>query len=214
MNKRTKDSVIACLALAAVAISIYFSLAGRSQRVNVDTYEVLGTVTAEETAKLIGNKGQVLVMARDSGADKIPSLEAELLAFYQTLKKHAAISVITEKVTVTPMLMMSTGGGVPPDELFKALETHANVAAVVLFFGFPQLADAELETLKKYGAKTIVVSSFHPDYKRLLEQQAIHMAIVPRPDSPEPGGRAPRTLRERFDQDYAIVSAADAARAP
>ena len=87
------------------------------------------------------------------------------------------------------------------------LAAHANVGAVVLFFGFPQLADPELETLKKSGAKIVVVSSFHPGYQRLLERQAIHLAIVPRPGASTAEVQPARTVRERFDQEYMIFTA-------
>jgi len=214
MDKRTKDLIVVSLALGAAVVSLYFGFAGRSPQINLDAYEVLGAVTAEETAKLLADHGLVLVMARDSGADKNPSVEAELDAFQQTLKKHPGLRLVTERVQVTPMLMMATGGGVPPDQLFKALKTHANVGALVLFFGFPPLADPELEALAKSGVKTVVVSSFLPDYKRLLERRAIHLAIVPRSEAPAPASRAPSTLRERFDQDYSIVTPVEAARLP
>jgi hypothetical protein len=214
MAKRTKDVIVASLALGAAVVSLYFGFAGRAPKINLDPYEVLGVVTAEETAKLLADKGLVLVLARDTGAEKNPSVEAELKAFQQTIKKRAGLRVLTERVQVTPMLMMATGGSVPPDQLFKALQTHPNVGALVLFFGFPPLADPELEVLAKSGVKTVVVSSFHPGYKRLLERRAIHLAIVPRPEPPPPDSQAPRALRERFDQDYIIVTPAEAARLP
>jgi hypothetical protein len=206
--------IVVSLALGAVVVSLYLGFAGRSPRINLDPYEVLGAVTAEETANLLADHGLVLVMARDTGADKNPSVEAELAAFQRTLKQHAGLRLVTERVQVTPMLMMATGGGVPPDQLFKALQTHTNVGALVLFFGFPPLADPELEALTKSGVKTVVVSSFHPDYKRLLERRAIHLAIVPRSETPSPGSQAPRTVRERFDQDYIVVRPVAAARLP
>ena len=214
MDKRTKDVIVVSLALAAAVASLYFGFAGRSPKLNLDPYEVLGAVTAEETAKLLANKGLVLVLARDTGADKNPSVEAELNAFQQTLKKHPGLRLVTERIEVAPMLMMATGGGVPPDQPFKVLETHANVGALVLFFGFPALADAELEALEKSGVKTVVVSSFRPGYRRLLERRAIHLAIVPRSEALSPVSQAPWTLRERFDQDYIIVTPAEAARLP
>src|SRR5947208_16325226 len=127
-NKRTKDIIVGSLAVGVAAVTLYFAFAGNSQKINLDPYQVLGAVTAEETAKLLGNKGQVLVMAPDTGANKNPSVEAELEAFRQTLKKQKGMSIITEKIQATPMLMMATGGGVPPEQLFKALERHANVA--------------------------------------------------------------------------------------
>ena len=206
MSQRAKEVTVAILAVSAAAVALYLAFAGRSEKPSLDTYDVLGTVTAEETAKLLGGKGRVLIMVRDTGPDKNPSVEAELKAFQQTLKQHAGLSLVVEKVAVTPMLMMSTGGGVPLDQLFKALETHAKVDAVVLFFGFPPLSDSELAALKKTGVKTVVVSSFRPGYQQLLERKAIHLAVVPRPDAPLPVGQTPKKLRERFDQEYIIMT--------
>jgi len=214
MDKRAKDGIVVSLALGAAVASLYLGFAGRSPKINLDPYEVLGAVAAEETAKLLADKGLVLVMARDTGADKNPSVEAELKAFQQTLRKKSGLRVITERVQVTPMLMMATGGSVPPDQLFKALETHPKLGALVLFFGFPPLADPELEKLATSGVKIVVVSSFHPGYSQLLRRRVIHLAIVPKSEAPPPGSQAPSTLRERFDQDYLIVTPVEATRLP
>jgi hypothetical protein len=214
MANQTKATAVAIVAVGAAAVSLYFAFADRSQKINLDPYDVLGAVTAEETAKLLGNKGQVLVMARDTGADKNPSVEAELKAFQQTLKKNTGLSMVTEKIQVTPMLMMSTGGGVPPDQLLKACRTHPNIAAIVLFFGFPELAEGEIEALKQSGVKIVVVSALRPGYRRLLERHAIHLAIVPRPDAPPPTAQKPQTLRERFDQEYIIMTPAGTSGVP
>jgi len=206
MSKRTKGMAVAVLAVLAAVIALYLAFAGRPQKINLDTYEVLGAVTAEETAKLVDQKGRVLVLVRDTGADKNPSVEGELKAFQGTLKRHAGLDVIVERIQVPPMQMMSTGGGLPTVQFFKALETHAKVDAVVLFFGFPPLTDLELASLKKTGVKTVVVSSFRPGYQRLLERQAINLAIVPRPDTSVPVPQTQRTLRERFNQEYILMT--------
>jgi len=214
MGKRTKDFIVGTIAVGAAAVAIYFALAGRSQKINLDPYNVLGAVTAEETAKLLGNKGQMLVMARGAGTNKNPSVEAELKAFQQTLKSQKGISVITEMIQLSPNEMMATGGGVPPELFLKALDTHPNLGAIVLFMGFPKLADSELEGLKKSGVKVVVVCALHSGDRQLIEQQTIHLAIVPRSDAPPPGSSAPRTLRERFDQEFMIITPATAARLP
>jgi hypothetical protein len=214
MDKRTKGISVATLAVGAAAVSLYFALAGRPPKINLDPYDVLGAVTAEETAKLLGNKGQMLVLARDTGANKNPSVEAELKAFEEMLKDQKDINVIIEKVRVPPRQRMAIGGGVPREEFLTALQTHSHLGAVVLFLAFPQLTDSELEALKKSGVKTVVACALCPGDQRLLDRQAINLAIVPRPDSPPPGAPAPRTLRERFDQRFTIITPASAAPLP
>ena len=214
MKKRTKDILIAMTAVAVAAAAIYYALAGHSQKINLDTYHVLGAVTAEETAKLLGNKGRVLVMVRDTGANINPSVEAELKAFQQMLKSQKGLTVLIQKIKLSPVEMMATGGGVPPEQFLKALETHPDLGALVLFMGFPQLNESELELLKKSGAKTVVACALRPGDRQLIERQAIHLAIVPRSDAPPPGAPAPRTLRERFDQEFTIITPAAAARLP
>ena len=206
--------MVASVAVCAAVIALYFAFADRSPKLNLDPYDVLGAVTAEETAKLLGNKGLVLLIVRDTGPNKNPSVEAELKAFQETLKKQPGLSAVIERIPLMPMMMMATGGGAPADEFLKALQTHANAGAVVLFFGFPQLTEPELQTLKQSGVKMVVVSSFRTGYKQLLERQAIHLAVVPRSDAPPPGTQTPRTLRERFDQLYTTFTPADTARLP
>jgi hypothetical protein len=75
MKKQTRDIIIGTVAVGAAVIALYYAFGGRSQKIDLDTYQVLGAVAAEETAKLLGNKGEVLVMAPDSGSYKNPSVE-------------------------------------------------------------------------------------------------------------------------------------------
>ncbi|HNQ87266.1 MAG TPA: hypothetical protein PKM73_01380 [Verrucomicrobiota bacterium] len=205
MKWSTRDILIASVAACAAAVSLYFTAAGRSPKIALGTYEALGAVTAEETARLLGPKGQVLVIARDTGADKNPSVEAQLEAFRQTLKKQGGLRLVTERFVATPMMMMATGGAVPLDHLVKALEKHATAGALVLFCGLPPLEDSVAAMLKQRKVKVVVVSSFHPEYGPLLEQGVIHLAIVPKPNDLPPDAQPPRTVREQFDQDYAII---------
>jgi len=214
MEKKTRDIFIAIIAVVAAVGSLYFAFGRRAEFVDLDTYSVLGVVAAEETSKLLADKGKVLVVVRDTGADKNPSVEAELKAFEKTLKQHSGMNLATYRVQVTPMLMMSTGGGLPSEELMKALESHPGINALVVFFGFPLLSEPELDTLKKSGAKTVVVSSFRAGYKQLMQREAINLAIVPKPDSAPADAPKPKTVRERFDQDYKVITSADAPQLP
>lgn len=212
MKPRTKDLVTAVLAAGAVALALYSFFAGRAPKVELGTYEALGAITAEETATLLGLQGQVLVIARDTGPDKNPSVESGLAAFQRTLRKHGGVSQVSERFEATPMMMMATGGGVPAEHLLRALRSHAEADALVLFCPLPPLGDAEAEMLQRRGVKIVVVSSFRPHYRPLLDRQLIHRVIAPRPDGPPAGVPPPRTLRERFDQEFVVVAAGDAVR--
>lgn len=182
-------------------------------RLDLDPYVALGTVAAEGTAKLVGDQGRVLVVVRDIGDAINPAMEAQLKAFQQTLKSRRGLSVTVEKFQLTPMQMLPAGGGIPPEQLLKALASHPNTGAVVLFFGLPQLSENEVRTLKASGAKLVVVSSLRPGYRQLMERQVIHLVIAPRVQTPS-GGAPPRTLRELFNRDYQLIASADAARLP
>jgi len=214
MGKRIRDILFAACAIGVAVASLYFAFGRPEQKIDLGPYAVLGTVTAEEAARIAGGQGEVMVVVRDTGPDKNPSVEAELQAFQQTLSGRRGLKVIVERIPVTPMLMMATGGGVPPDQFLKALAAHPRVGVAVLFLALPDLTDAESETLKQSGARIIVVSSLRPGYKRLFERRTLELAIVPRPDSPAPESRAPRTVRERFDQEYSVITAAEAATLP
>lgn len=208
MNRRTRDWVIAALAVLAIGAAIYSAIANRSQKINLETYTVLGTITAQETTRLLADHGRALVIARDTGEYKNPSVEAELTAFQQELQKHPGVHLTTKRTQIPPMQMMATGGGLPADQLLQTLDSHPNLDALILFLPLPQLADAELDALGKHAVRIIVVSSFHPDYRRLLERGLIQLAIVPRPDNAPTDAPPARTPRERFDQEYALLTAA------
>ena len=121
---------------------------------------------------------------------------------------------VIEKIKMDPMTAMATGGGVPGDQFLDIMRRHPNIGAVVLFVGFPQLADHDFEALKKSNTKFVVVSGCLPGYKKLLQTQTIHLAIVPRFDDRSELTGKPRTLREWFDQEFIVVTPATAAFLP
>ena len=213
MSKNTLVSVLAILAAAAALASLY--LTERAPKIELHPYEALGEVAAEQTVKLPGNKGQIVVIIKDSSEIKYPAQTAQMKSFQDTLKKKSGLTIAAiEKVKMDPMTAMATGGGVPGDQFLDIMRRHPNIGAVVLFVGFPQLADHDFEALKKSNTKFVVVSGCLPGYKKLLQSQTIHLAIVPRFDDRSETARKPKTLREWFDQEYLVVTPATAAFLP
>lgn len=214
MNK--KIAVVACL-LIAIAGACAWLYRGTSESVpksDLDIYEALGTVTAEETSRLIGNKGEIVMIGWDFSRNKMPVMEAQMTSFERALKKHAGIQIAArEKVLRNPAQMMATGGGMPATEFLKVVKAHPKSDAIVLFFAFPNLSAEELKEISESQAKFIVVSGFNPGYKKLLMDRHIDLAIVPRFDRSE-NPSPPQTIRESFDQNYQVVTSDQAANLP
>lgn len=212
---KTRYLLFAALALAAAGLVFFWSASERGPQIDLGPYDALGAAAAEEAVKLAAGKAQIVVMVRDTSPNSNVSVETELKAFQEIIRKsRPGADLAIERVPVSPMLMMSTGGGVPLDRLFATLAAHTNAAALVLFFALPGLDESQIETLKNSGVKIIVVSSLRPAYKQFLEQQAIHRAIVPRADRPPAGSPTPRTWRERFAQEFILLTPADVPRLP
>ena len=214
MTKEKLVPLLAILVIAGAAAWIYRSQSG-TQTFDLNPYQALGTGAAEETAKLLGNAGSVVVISPDNSESKNAAVEGQLKSFKDTLKKNKAISVAaTVEFKVTPMERMATGGAILRDQFLQALQSHPNAGAVVLFCPFPPLAPQDFATLKQSGIKVIVASACVPGYRKLVESQVIHLAIVPQFERPATSSNPPTTLRGWFEQEFLVVSAANAAALP
>lgn len=209
MSIRTRDLVLLGVVVCVAAVSLFLGLGGRSPKIDLGVYEALGAITAEETAKLLQDKAKLILIARDTGPDKNPSLEAQIDAFRQVLKKYRRLSVTMERFIASPMTMMATGGGIPPDQFNQILEKHKDIGAIVVFCPLPPLADSDVALLKSRKTKIVVASSFRPDYSGLMKQGVVEMVIAPKQEPPPSDAPQPRTLRELFDREFVILRITD-----
>jgi hypothetical protein len=216
-SRMTKEKLVPLLASLVIFGAVVWIYRGQSRARSFDLnpYQALGAGTAEETAKLLGSQGSVVVISPDTSESKNAAVDGQLQSFQDTLQKNKAVAIAaTVKFKVTPMERMGTGGAVPRDQFLQALQIHPNAGAVVLFCGFPPLDSQDYATLKKSGIKVVVASGYLSAYRKLLESQVIHLAIIPQFETPPAGGKPPTTLRGWFDQDFLVVSAANAATLP
>lgn len=212
MNKKVG---LALLLVMTVGIFAWFFYAPSEDvpKTDLDVSQALGATTAEETAKLIGNKGGVVVISWDSG-NKMPLVEAQLTAFAQALKNHDGIQLLAkERVIRNPTKMMGTGGAIPAEDFLKVLKTYPGAAGIVLFLAFPNLSSQELNIIREAQTKIVVVSGCHPGYKKLLMDRNIDLVIVPKFERVE-NARPPRTVQDTFEQNYQVVTSAQAAQLP
>jgi hypothetical protein len=205
--QRNLVGVIVVSAVMCGAVWIYLSKAGTSLDLTINN--ALGAGVAEETAKLLGNEGQVTVVTPEASA-KNPSFQAEWECFQKTLKKNGVSIARTVSFKVaTPLELIETGGVLSSSQLLKELQGQAKNGAVVLFCGFPKLTAQEYDTVKQIGAKVIVVSSYQPDYPNLLKANVIELAIVPKSDYSSLATKKAKTLRECFDSEFKVLTTED-----
>ena len=206
---------VTVLAIVAAAARLYLNWPGRAPRIQLDSYQALGEVAARETARVLNQKGQVVIIARENRAGANPAEAAQLKAFSRALKDRGGVSIAaTATFTLTPLEQMSAGGSVPRGRFLKVLQDHPKATALVLFAGLPELEQPDLDRLARSGLKLVVISGYRPGYKQLLEAGVIHVAIVPRLDSPPEDLRPPQNLEEWFERDYMLVTPAQAPGLP
>lgn len=209
MNTETRNFVLLGVLVCVAAVSLFLGLRDRAPKIDLGVYEALGAITAEETAKVLQDKAKLLLIARDTGSDKNPSLEAQIDAFQQVLKKHRKLSVTVERFVASPMTMMATGGGIPPDQFSQIVEKYKDISVIVVFCPLPPLSDSDVAFLRNRKARIVVASSFRPDYSGLMKQGVVEMVIAPKPEPPPSDAPQPRTLRELFDREFVILRGAD-----
>ncbi|MEO8429805.1 MAG: hypothetical protein ABI651_22175 [Verrucomicrobiota bacterium] len=213
MERKNIATCALLLIIAAVASSLFFSRSGRSPKINLNPYQALGAVAAEETSKLLGDRGEIVIVINDPGGERDSVLDAQLDTFTRSLKKLGKFAVAAiERVKMDAMTRMATGGTMPPDQFTAVRAKHPRADAFVLFIGFPMLPPNELDTLKAGKTKLIVISAALPGYRELVSAGVIQLAIVPKPATAKEETAEPKNLRDWFAQEYQIVTPATADR--
>jgi len=214
MQKKNAGIVVLLLAVIGAAVWYFWQQSTSATKFDLNPYRALGYGVAEETAKLLGKKGRVVALTHDTSELKNPAIDGQLSSLEEALKKHGLTVAPTLRFTLTPMERMATGGGAPRELFIKALQSQPRPDAIVLLCAFPALADADFETLKQSGVKVVVASGYLPSYRKLVEAEILHRAVVPRFDRSETPAAKPADLRGWFEQDYLVITPANTGTLP
>ena len=202
-RKQALTAAGAIVAILASAAWIYWFEFGSAKQ-NVQLHQAVGQVMAEETARLVGNLGKVVVVTVDNRT--APELKIQIAAFEKHLKLLGGIT-IKDTVVLDPgdNPKYRPGAGLSAKRFLKIVHKNPVADAIVSFVGSPELTDQELaqmKTVPKFIAET------HSPEKlvNLLEKKVLLSAIVPRYEFPAPGPRRPGTSRQWFDRYFQILS--------
>lgn len=197
MQKKNIVGIVAVLAIAGAAASLYFS--NKTPSVDFSLYGSAGTVAAEETAKLIGGAGDIALFITDAD-ETIPALKAQVDSFQKAVAGKNIKVAVTEKI---PVGGMSTE--LAPDQIAKTMARHPGLKGIVTFVRLASLSNGDIAAIER-GVKIIAVSSYFPNYKKLLAGKLLHLAVVPKFGSPVAATTQPKTVREQFNQTYQLLT--------
>ena len=165
----------------------------------------LGTGAGEQTARLLGNRGRIEVIASAASCQN-PYFVSELKVFQKIVGKAGIRIASIEKFQLTPLERMQFGRMVPREVLLKSIENQTGIDAVVLFCGFPDLANQDYDALKHSGTKIVIISAYQTNFPTLLKAGVIDMAIVPKSDQPAVRSKKADSSRELFSSEYLILT--------
>jgi ABC-type sugar transport system substrate-binding protein len=214
LSKQPKQTFLAALSLAVIAgcgAWIYFT-----QFAGPKTNDVLhigvGQALAEETAKVLGGKGKIMVVTIDSG--KFPDLKVQMDTFQKAIKKLGKIEVErTFTLETEEKLKYRTGAGLSGRRFLRIVGKSAEADAIVSFVGAPEITAEEAGSMKKWPK--FIAEARSPDkLKGLFEKKLIQVAVVSRFEFPSPGPARPRTSAEWFTNRFQVITESNASSLP
>ena len=206
MQPNQKNALLAIglvLVIAASSAWIYYH-EFRAPKHNVRLHQRVGEVMAEQTAKVVGPKGRLVLITMPTGAE--PELQTQLEAFRRKLRKLGHYDLKEHELDIKEQPKYSLGAGLSGRRFVRTVKSNPKADGIVSFVGAPRLSEEELTELTK--SPKFIAETRSPDHlPKLFEKQIIQVAVVSRFVFPAPSPRKPRTPQEWFDKRYQIIAA-------
>jgi len=191
------------LAIAFSGLWIYYR-EFRAPRHNVALHRRIGEIMAEQTAKVMGPKGQLVVITIPASGEA--ELKTQLEAFRQKLKKCGEYEIKEHELDPKDQAKYALGSGLSGRRFVRTVKNNPKADGIVSFVGAPRLTDdevAELTKVPKFVAEARAVDHL----PKLFDKKIIQVAVVSRFVFPAPGPKDPRTSQEWFDKRYQVIAA-------
>lgn len=195
--------VAALIAILGSVLWIYHFEFGATNA-NAPLHRSVGQALADETARVIGHHGNVVLVTMDPR--NAPEIRIQVEAFEKDLKNMGGVT-IKDKVVLDPgeNPKFRPGSGLSAKRFLKIARKHPGVDAIVSFVGAPELTDQELAQLKT--APKLIAETHSPErLANLIQKKVLLSAIVPRFEFPAPGPRKPETSKQWFDHYFQILT--------
>ena len=153
---------------------LYRSHRPRAGELKGESYDQLAQLAGDETGKLLGNHGSVVVVKWDATAMGIPRYDRQIAQFRARAGTHGV------KVSAVEVIKLKRGVNAPAQRFAEIVRRSASADAIVLFGGAYGLRVRDLAALPSPHPQLISVAAFDTILKPLFERQLLALAIVER----------------------------------
>jgi ABC-type sugar transport system substrate-binding protein len=202
-----KKKLVAVVSLAVILFSGgLILLRGRSGNIALDRgrFESLGRVMAEQTAKSLGDNGDIVLFVPVSSRVDLSAVAAEVAAFREALEHDGGIRIVgEEKIAVsTP----DVDRLLSPELYFQLAAKYPSAAAIISFGGVAYFPVDDLNRFSADKPPVFAVSMGMPISKGLIDAGLVRLAIVPRGVLPETATGKSENLPAAFSAHYRVVT--------
>ncbi len=202
------------LLLITAALALFVSCKPSETKVLLGPSEALGTVLAEETARVAGTKKKVAVISPDASGGAVSTAEE---AFRKALKNQG-FTVVSAKAVNLGDPMRRGQLGFKAADFLDALAKSADAGAMVSFAGAPMLGPGDAARVPPGHPPVLVVATASlgnvpgnwgdpVQLGRLLAAKTINLAIVDGADPAAPPAAPSDAAHKLFAQNYRILRA-------
>lgn len=165
----------------------------------------IGESLAEESIKLLGKGGGVILIARDSKTADSPATDTQIRALAKRLGSAGVRILSTNWIKLDPLRVPA----VPPGDFFIFLRRAREEDVVVSLSGPPTFNEGQNRKLGEAKSKILALCGgaipYQVDLKQLFSRGLLHVAVVDRVPA-STATAPPATAREAFDRSYEIVT--------
>jgi hypothetical protein len=206
------DTANRCFLLAAAGVVLLLSCTPKETKVLLGPSEALGTVLADEAARIAGARKQVAIISPDANWGAVSAVEE---AFKSAMKKQG-YTTVTAKAANLGDPMRRSQLGLKAGDFLEALDKSADAGAIVSFAGAPMLGLGDATPVKPGHPPVLVVATASlgnvpgiwgdpVQLARLLDAKTVDLVVVDGADpAAQPAGKSD-AAHALFAQNYSIL---------
>lgn len=201
----------ALLLLGVAGVFLFFLVLRGSSKPDLKQFGSLGEYAAEETAKLIGKSGRVVLVydiydPKTGGSDAgkpFADQGMQVAGFRKRLARLGSFTFAPDLKLVRPNMVFRSVW--PDGTLPKLMSANSPETTFVLFASPPTLSKDEKDLLRSRSGKLVIVGGALPDVQWLAKERLAHLIVASRYPVPPPTKKS-ETDREVTRRVYAVVT--------